>query len=419
MKKIYYCEGLVCGVSNKSSIIKKYIGNNKSLEFTDCPEEADYIIYANTCASTFESIDYISSDIENYLNRKKQGAEVIVCGCITKKLDSNYESIRHLQKILDKVDYVFNDNYLEQLFYLLNTPIKSTDQKFNFRTRKGLDSTMSFVYPVDGCQNKCTFCKVHYMDMPLHSVPESKVMDIINRLAATGTQSIFLHASSLAQYGIDIYGKPILHKILKKMQSINEIKWIFLGAICAGDIYNELLDELSSNEKIKHVSIPIQSGSDRILKLMNRNHNVADLIRIFSTIRKNNPGLFFETGLICGFSDEKKEEVITTTELIKELQLFVQIIIPYINSEGVPSSRLSQLSDVIVKSHLELYYELLRDHNNQMLKELAQLPVLIQKIERDTVTILTRKPEFYDAPLTNAEERKYFKKMKVGDELQL
>lgn len=341
MKKVFIGGSGACGVHNEKYVLEDFLFDSYDYTLSDDYKDADVIILIDTCAGTYRYIKESVDCIKNVLLTKKKDATVIVSGCITKKF--SFELPDDLQSILNQVTLVPSSNIVEYVLNLLkfntqDSSIKDWIHSFYCNLENGIQ-----ISPVTGCQNKCSFCKTNYMDFPLKSVPIERIetaVESLGRLNECMAPIDFIHvlSSNLSLYGLDLYGRQRAHDLLNVLSKQESVKFLFASALI--NWYPELLNEVLNNPKIKSLFISLESGSDRVYKLMNRPISLYELRKFISLIRENRPDILIDTEIICGFPTETKDELNRTIDTIYELDINPLFVHPYIDSPYIPSSHL-------------------------------------------------------------------------------
>ena len=324
--KANYCK-ILNSCKDKYEIVRNYL-------------DADYIIFP-FCNNSDSMIEIMKGNLKAIVKSKKPDAKIIVTGCITYSKDEKKAFLNDYP-----IDYIVPmNNQVEDICNILD--VKNTDNPYD---EYGI---IGKVIIGDGCLNKCSFCRIHYSNRPLKSRPIEEIVAEVKKLVSNGVKIINLVAFNTAQYGIDLYEKQMLHEVLKEISKIEGIENINVESVSLSDMYDNLMEELKSNDLVTGVSIDIQSGSDRILKLMNVGHSVSDIKRVYEELSDK---MSF-TRIISGFPTETIDDVQETISLLDSLDIKNIDVCDYRNSEGVPSSKLPQLSDEEKKVHFEMYNE--------------------------------------------------------------
>lgn len=270
-----------------------------------------YII--NTCTVT-ASADKKSRHYIYHAHRENPNAEIVVTGCYA-QIDA---------KILNKIPGVTRISRIKA-----SLPAVSD---FPGHTRP-------FLKIQDGCNNSCSYCKVHIVRGRSRSKPLTKVIAEAKQLAARGFKEIVLCGVCLGSYGQDLKPKSDLLQAIKALERIKGLERIRLSSLEAWDITDSLINHLAKSKKLcRHLHIPIQSGDDSILKRMNRRASsklYADLVK---TAQKKIPGLGFSTDIMVGFPGESDENFRATVKLIKIIKPMRVHIFPYSQRIGTAAA---------------------------------------------------------------------------------
>ena len=341
MKKIYIGGHGACGVHSEKQILSYILGELDKVKRVDDYKEADLIVLTDMCISTGYEIVFTLEKIDNILAEKKENAQVIVSGCLSKGLKHNL-SDEH-QKTLSKVTIKKPNELLQYVIEKVNTKVPekySLDIKMPYRfIDRALHTSI-----VEGCLNNCSFCKSNYMNFDLKSIP----LETIKRFKEeTETQieekiQLTLGSSNLSQYGIDLYGTPKAHEAIKLLTSAENIQWAYVGALI--NLYPELVKEIINNEKIKNIFISLESGSKRVYDLMNRPISLEKLTETIKTIKRERPDIIIESELICGFPTETIDDFKRSLSLVEELDICPSFLHPYTDSSLVPAHNYVQKS---------------------------------------------------------------------------
>jgi len=291
-------------------------------DFTDNTDEAQLILL-NTCAVRENAEDRVFGNIGGMKHLKEKNRELIigVCGCMAQQ--------KHIaDKIKDayrQVDLVFGTFAYNDLYAMLWEVISKRIRIFNL-SENSLeisedflqlrdDKIRAFVPIMYGCNNFCTYCIVPYVRGRERSRRPEAVINEVKALVDRGYKEITLLGQNVNSYS---YGFPAL------LRKLNEIPGNFRIRFMSShpkDATEELIDTILECEKVcTHLHLPVQAGSDRILKAMNRRYTTADYLKIIEYARSKDPDFSFTTDLIVGFPGETYEEFCMTKELIKKVK---------------------------------------------------------------------------------------------------
>lgn len=291
-------------------------------DFTDDMTSAQLIIL-NTCAVRENAEDRVFGTIGNLKKFKQQNPDTIiaVCGCmaqqkhIAQKIKSTYRQV-------DLVfgTFAYNDLYqmlfevISQKTRVFNQTEKITDISEEFSQLRS-DKLRAFVPIMYGCNNFCTYCIVPYVRGRERSRKPEAVVKEVRDLVSDGYKEITLLGQNVNSYS---YGFAALLKEIDRIPGKFRIRFM---SSHPKDASKELIDTIIESEKIcKCLHLPLQSGCDRILKLMNRHYDKAQYLDIINYARSKKPEFSFSTDIIVGFPGETYDEFCETKELIKQVK---------------------------------------------------------------------------------------------------
>lgn len=348
---------------------------NENHSITMDYKNADILVYT-TCAGTGYSIDEcikISYCLQHF---KKKASPLIITGCLSgliKELD--FVQNRNDIKIIENKDFVVPvTNYI-------NEQNKRTTRKLSLEhaTRKICNEDIFIQFMLeDGCTNKCSFCKTHYYPKKVESINYQDALNYLKEKIRNGTRIISLSGDNLTLYGIDFYKKPVLHNFIHELSEEEELKYIIINEITAQNMYPELLEELARNKKVVQVSLQLESASDKILKFMNRGHNLEKYDYIVRKLQEQ--GKIIDTILMTGFPTETESDLEKTINYIKERKIYVEGISSYEDFYAIPSHELEQLSNSKKRRHLMTVSEAIQKSNYEVLESIMDSPFTMESV---------------------------------------
>ena len=292
------------------------------IAITNEEAEADVIVI-NTCCfigdAKEESIQTILEMAEYKKNGNLKG--LIVTGCLAERYREEIKSE------LPEVDAVLGTNSYNEIVEAAHQVMQgSRYEKFHalnelcaFKSDRMLTTGGHYAYLkiAEGCDKRCTYCIIPKIRGNYRSVPMEELVSQAEKLAASGVKELVLVAQETTLYGVDLYGKKSLDRLLDKLNQITGIFWIRILYCYPEEIDDALIDAILRNEKVCHyLDMPIQHASDYILKRMGRKTSCSDLVRIINKLREKIPDICIRTTLICGFPGE-------TEAMHEELMQFV------------------------------------------------------------------------------------------------
>lgn len=331
--KVGICS-LGCKVNIYESELVTNILKNNNYTVVDFEDKADiYII--NTCSVTNES-DKKSRKMINRAKRNNPAAIIIVMGCYSQV---NAEDI--------DVDIVLGNKDKSKIVEIIEEYIKTKQKKkiiydltkvdFEKMEITNFDShTRAFVKIQDGCNAFCSYCIIPYVRGRVRSKDPEDVIKEVTTLVEKGYKEIVLTGIHTGRYGTDI--NTTLEELLNKLVNIPNIYRIRLSSIEINEITPGIKELLKENKVMaKHLHIPLQSGSNKILKLMNRRYNKEEFLSMVDNLR-DIPDISLTTDLIVGFPNEGEEEFNETIDTLKKIGFTKIHTFPYSKRKGTPAA---------------------------------------------------------------------------------
>lgn len=331
--KVEICS-LGCKVNIYESELVTNILKNNNYTVVDFEDKADiYII--NTCSVTNES-DKKSRKMINRAKKNNPAAIIIVMGCYSQV---NAEDI--------DVDIVLGNKDKSKIVEIIEEYIKTKQKKkiiydltkvdFEKMEITNFDShTRAFVKIQDGCNAFCSYCIIPYVRGRVRSKDPEDVIKEVTTLVEKGYKEIVLTGIHTGRYGTDI--NTTLEELLNKLVNIPNIYRIRLSSIEINEITPGIKELLKENKVMaKHLHIPLQSGSNKILKLMNRRYNKEEFLSMVDNLR-DIPDISLTTDLIVGFPNEGEEEFNETIDTLKKIGFTKIHTFPYSKRKGTPAA---------------------------------------------------------------------------------
>ena len=370
---------LGCKVNSYESNFMKEALVKNGFSFCNLNEKCDILIL-NTCTVT-DTSDKKSLKEVRRLKRENPNAILVVCGCSVQNDKTKYDDlgINILMGNINKSNIVgIIEKYLDD-----KTPVeyvaKTRDLPFENMEVDISDHTRAYIKIEDGCDNFCSYCIIPFVRGKKRSKDFSLVLREVQHLANNGYKEIVL--TGIDTGGYESNGKD-LTDLIHEMSKINGIERIRQSSIEITQINEKFINELKNNNKIcDHIHIPLQSGSDSILKLMNRKYDLKYFFDKIDMIRSVRPDISITTDVIVGFPGETEEMFLETMETCKKINFSKIHAFPYSERKGtkasmmdgkVPESvkhervkKLLELSEKLEKS----YYDKFKGKNKDVLIE--------------------------------------------------
>ena len=323
---------------------------NHGYEIVPFEDIADiYII--NTCSVTNES-DRKSRKMIHQAKRRNEQAIVVVMGCYSQVKSEEIDA----DIVLGNKDKSRIVEYIEE--YLENH--QTIKKIYDLRTTDGFEAmsitnfdnhTRAFVKIQDGCNAFCSYCIIPYTRGKIRSKAFHDVVAEVTKLVENGYQEIVLTGIHTGKYGMDLKNMN-LEKLLRRLVEIPGIYRIRLSSIEIHEITDGIMDLIASSKVIaRHLHIPLQSGSNRILKLMNRRYDLQYFKEQIYKIREIDEDISITTDLIVGFPGETDEDFGETMDTLKEIGFTKIHTFPYSSREGTVASKMKDQIDGVTKKN--------------------------------------------------------------------
>lgn len=370
---------LGCKVNSYESNFMKEALVKNGFSFCNLSEKCDILIL-NTCTVT-DTSDKKSLKEVRRLKRENPNAILVVCGCSVQNDKTKYDNlgINILMGNINKSNIVsIIEKYLDD-----KTPVeyvaKTRDLPFENMEVDISDHTRAYIKIEDGCDNFCSYCIIPFVRGKKRSKDFSLVLREVQHLANNGYKEIVL--TGIDTGGYESNGKD-LTDLIHEMSKINGIERIRQSSIEITQINEKFINELKNNNKIcDHIHIPLQSGSDSILKLMNRKYDLKYFFDKIDMIRSVRPDISITTDVIVGFPGETGEMFLETMETCKKINFSKIHAFPYSERKGTKASMMDgkvpeSVKHERVKKLLELseklersYYDKFKGKNKDVLIE--------------------------------------------------
>jgi len=353
-----YIETYGCALNRADEALIREILEEHGYEIVDSIEEANAVIIL-TCIVRRDTELRMCKRLEELRKVVSEGKTLIVGGCMAKALPSTVLRIVPQAKLL-------TPQAIDKVVEVIRCSTRFADGD-----RKEFERVPSYVYGVraviavaEGCLDECAFCIVRRARPKLSSARIEKVVESVKRALERGAIEIEITAQDLAVYGRDIYGKFALIELLRAILSIDRDFLLRIGQMnpkYLASYLDELIDILRDKRVYKHLHIPLQSASNRVLEAMNRGHRVEEFIEIVKELRAKIEGIHIATDIIVGHPGEAEEDFIESAMLVMKGFVDRVHIARYSIRPFTRAAQMPQVPESIKKrrsSYLESLYEL-------------------------------------------------------------
>lgn len=388
-KLTYYINTMGCAMNENDS--NKYAGILESMGFVKCQDEFEAnLILFNTCTVRENAENTLFGRLGALKTKRKtmKNTYIVVAGCMAQQ----EQVVEKIKESYPYTDIVFGTNGMQSFPEKLYNTIIKKEKEYEYIESDGqvienvpvvfedkYKATVSIIY---GCNNFCTYCIVPYVRGRERSRLKEDIILDIKKLADKGYKEITLLGQNVNSYGKDLNNGDNFAKLLQDIEKIEGIEIIRFVSPHPKDFTDELIDVISKSNKIsRQIHLPLQAGSNRILKLMNRKYTKEDYLNLVNKIKNKCHGVSFSTDIIVGFPGEIEEDYLETLNVVNEVkfdQIFMYI---YSKRTGTKAATMEDLTPYDEKvSRItrlkEIFQKLTYEINEEMIGK--EYPILIE-----------------------------------------
>ena len=331
-------------------------------EIIDEETEADFVIY-NTCTVRDNANQKVYGHLGLLKSRVKKNPNlrIALCGCMMQEA-SVIETIREKYKFVNLVFGTHNIFKFPELLYRMLTSDsqiidiwEDTDQIVEDLPVDRKYSFKSGINIMFGCNNFCSYCIVPYVRGRERSREPKEIIREIEKLVNEGVIEVMLLGQNVNSYGKNLDNPMSFAELLKEIEKIEGLKRIRFMTSHPKDLSDELIEVMAKSEKIcKHIHLPLQSGSDRVLKEMNRRYTKEQYLSLVEKIKKAIPDVAVTTDIIVGFPGETAADVDDTIDVIRKVHYDNAFTFIYSKRTGTPAAaRPDQCDEAEVKANFD------------------------------------------------------------------
>lgn len=343
---------------------EKLVGILEQIGYVEEPDEekADFVIY-NTCTVRENANLRVYGRLGQLGRIKKKNPHMMIalCGCMMQEP----EVVEKLKKSYRFVDLIFGTHNIYKFAELLTNSMQSdrmvidiwkdTDKIVEDLPVERKYSFKSGVNIMFGCNNFCSYCIVPYVRGRERSRRPEEIIKEIQKLAADGVVEIMLLGQNVNSYGKNLDNPMTFAQLLEEVEKIDGIERIRFMTSHPKDLSDELIEVMARSEKIcRHLHLPLQSGSSRILKVMNRRYTKEQYLDLAERIKKAVPGISLTTDIIVGFPGETDEDFEETMDVVRRVGFDSAFTFIYSKRTGTPAAAMEdQVPEAIVKERFD------------------------------------------------------------------
>ncbi|MGD0283176.1 MAG: tRNA (N6-isopentenyl adenosine(37)-C2)-methylthiotransferase MiaB [Dissulfurispiraceae bacterium] len=365
----YYISTFGCQMNVHDSEKMSGILKSEGYIEADSPQDADLVIF-NTCSIRKKAEQKFFSELGRIktLKKRKPALKIAVAGCVAQQEGKN------IFKRVPYVDYVIGPQNIHLIRDLHKSNVDRIDVEDNplladtelpVERKEQVRAWINIMY---GCNNYCSYCIVPYTRGRERSRPANAILSEIKELAEKGYKEVILLGQNVNSYSSDVNFAELL-KAVDKIQGISRIRFVTSHP---KDLSDELIIVMRDCEKVcGHIHLPLQSGSSRILSLMNRKYTLEEYISKVDALRKQMPHIAITSDIIAGFPDESVEDHHLTLQALQDIGFDGIYAFQYSMRQGTRAASMdNQIGDSIKLSRLNEILEVQNNITEQKNKEL-------------------------------------------------
>lgn len=355
----YHIETFGCQMNAKDS--EKLAGILETVGYKEVDsEKADLVLY-NTCTVRENANTRVYGRI-GYLGKQKKSnpeMKIILCGCMMQE-PHVIEKIKKSYRFVDIVFGTHNIFKLAELLYQREFEKQVIDiwegttqiveelpsaRKFSFK------AGVNIMY---GCNNFCSYCIVPYVRGRERSRKPEDIIKEIEALTAEGVSEIMLLGQNVNSYGKTLENPITFAELLERVCKVDAVKRVRFMTSHPKDLSDELIEVMSRQDKVcNHMHLPLQSGSSRLLKIMNRKYTKEDFLLLVEKLRAKNPDIAITTDIIVGFPGETEEDFAETLDVVNKAAFHSAFTFIYSKRTGTPAASMEQVADDVVQERFQ------------------------------------------------------------------
>lgn len=363
-------------------------------------EHADFVIY-NTCTVRENANNKVYGRLGYLSNYKKKNPvmKIALCGCMMQE-NTVVEKIKKSYRCVDLIFGTHNIYKFAELLcrmYESNSMIidiwKDTDKIVEELPIKRKFSFKSGVNIMFGCNNFCSYCIVPYVRGRERSREPQDIIREIEGLVKDGVSEIMLLGQNVNSYGKNLEQPVTFAELLREVNNIEGLKRIRFMTSHPKDLSDDLIDAIRDCDKVcRHMHLPLQSGSSRLLKIMNRHYDKEHYLALVDKLREKVPDIAITTDIIVGFPGETDEDFAETIDVVKRVRYDSAFTFIYSKRTGTPAAAMKdQVPQDVVKRRFDELLALVQSISNEKAMELEgkTLPVLIEEPNEQDDALVT------------------------------
>ena len=398
-KLTFYDQTFGCQMNFKDS--EKLNGILEDIGYVKADTEKADFVYYNTCTVRENANVRVYGRLGALKNYKKKNPEMVIamCGCMMQEPEEQ-EKVKTTFKF---VDVVFGTHNIFKLAELLYECLSGRKRVFDVWEKtdqiiEDLPSDRKFGFKAGvnimfGCNNFCSYCIVPYVRGRERSRKPEDIVAEVKKLASEGVVEVMLLGQNVNSYGKNLENPISFAKLLTMVEEVEGIERIRFMTSHPKDLSDELIEVMAHSKKIcKHLHLPVQSGSSRILKLMNRKYTKEHYLELVDKIRTAVPDIAITTDIIVGFPGETEEDFQETLDVVRKAKYDSAFTFIYSKRSGTPAAaKEDQVPEEVVKDRfdrlLAQVQEIARERSSRF--EGTVQEVLVESVNDQDASLVT------------------------------
>ncbi|MDC7300825.1 tRNA (N6-isopentenyl adenosine(37)-C2)-methylthiotransferase MiaB [Agathobacter ruminis] len=389
-KLTYYVKTFGCQMNARDS--EKIVGILEEAGYVEAEsEQADFVIY-NTCTVRENANNKVYGRLGNLINMKKKNPfmRIALCGCmmqeptVVEKIKTSYRQVNlifgthNIYKFAELLVHCLqNDKLLVDIWDDTDKIVEDLPIKRKYSFKSGVNIMF-------GCNNFCSYCIVPYVRGRERSREPKDIIRECEKLVADGVTEIMLLGQNVNSYGKNLEQPVTFAELLRSINEIKGLKRIRFMTSHPKDLSDDLIRAMAECENVcPHMHLPLQSGSDRLLELMNRHYTKQQYLDIVTKLRQAIPDIAITTDIIVGFPGETEEDFQETLDVVKQVEYDNAFTFIYSKRTGTPAARMdNQVPEDVIKDRFDRLLAIVQENAAKKANLLTGkvLPVLVEQI---------------------------------------
>ena len=396
-----FCHTKTFGCQMNARDSEKLIGILEKIGYEMTEDEHAELVLYNTCTVRDNANQKVYGRLGflNTIKKKNPHMKIALCGCMMQEPSV----VEKLQKSYRFVDLVFGTHNIYKFAELLASSLESdrmiidiwketdkiveelpADRKFFFK------SGVNIMY---GCNNFCSYCIVPYVRGRERSRKPEDILQEIRRLVQDGVVEVMLLGQNVNSYGKNLEHPISFAELLQEVEKIEGLERIRFMTSHPKDLSDELIEVMKNSEKIcRHMHLPLQSGSSRLLKIMNRRYTKEQYLALVEKLRNAIPDISLTTDIIVGFPGETEEDFRETLDVVRKVRYDSAFTFIYSRRTGTPAAVMeNQVPEDVVKERFDTLLQKVQEISKRTSSrfEGQTMPVLVEQVNEQDSRLLT------------------------------